>query len=172
MSNGSKHPDIDDILASIREIVNADEQGDTQPSKLVLTNEHRIGDRGGRSEGSSAAPLLLTTADPETMPDPRAEHAGTSLEARISRLQAALASEADTASTDNSETDESSIERPDEDPLSDPAAPAVDGDALRRMVAEVVREELRGALGERITRNVRKLVQREIMRAVATRKLD
>jgi hypothetical protein len=30
------------------------------------------------------------------------------------------------------------------------------------MIAEIVREELSGPLGERITRNVRKLVRREI----------
>ena len=37
---------------------------------------------------------------------------------------------------------------------------------LRDMVAQMVREELRGSLGERITQNVRKLVRREIQRAL------
>lgn len=37
-------------------------------------------------------------------------------------------------------------------------------DLLRDLVAEVLRDELAGALGERITRNVRKLVRREIHR--------
>ena len=40
---------------------------------------------------------------------------------------------------------------------------------LRDMVAEIVRQELQGALGERITRNVRKLVRREIPRALSAR---
>ncbi|MEM6729524.1 MAG: hypothetical protein AAF618_13560 [Pseudomonadota bacterium] len=44
---------------------------------------------------------------------------------------------------------------------------AIDADLLRDMVSEIVREELQGALGERITRNVRKLVRREINRALA-----
>ncbi|MCH2076877.1 MAG: hypothetical protein MK180_08310 [Rhodobacteraceae bacterium] len=44
---------------------------------------------------------------------------------------------------------------------------ALDEEQLRDMVAEIVREELQGELGERITRNVRKLVRREINRALA-----
>lgn len=44
--------------------------------------------------------------------------------------------------------------------------------ALRELVAEIVREELQGGLGERITRNVRKLVRAEIQRAFAARDLD
>lgn len=48
-----------------------------------------------------------------------------------------------------------------------PAAPAPDREMLRALVAEVLREELQGELGERITRNVRKLVRREILRALA-----
>lgn len=46
---------------------------------------------------------------------------------------------------------------------------AIDEDLLREMVSEIVRQELQGALGERITRNVRKLVRREIHRAIMTR---
>ena len=45
----------------------------------------------------------------------------------------------------------------------------LDEEALRPMVAKLIREELQGELGERITRNVRKLVRREILRALAAR---
>lgn len=48
----------------------------------------------------------------------------------------------------------------------------LDEGALRELVAEIVREELQGGLGERITRNVRKLVRAEIQRAFAARDLD
>ena len=48
----------------------------------------------------------------------------------------------------------------------------MDEEALRELVAEIVRQELRGALGERTTRNVRKLVRREIQRALATQALE
>lgn len=54
-----------------------------------------------------------------------------------------------------------------------PAEQAVlaDNAALRQLVAELIREELQGELGERITRNVRKLVRREIKRALASEDL-
>lgn len=48
----------------------------------------------------------------------------------------------------------------------------IDEDALRDLVGEIVRQELQGALGERITRNVRKLVRREIHRALSASGLD
>ncbi|WP_170782713.1 hypothetical protein [Ruegeria lacuscaerulensis] len=48
-----------------------------------------------------------------------------------------------------------------------PEPPAMDEDALRQLIAQVVREELQGVLGERFTRNVRKMVRREIYRALA-----
>ena len=47
----------------------------------------------------------------------------------------------------------------------------LDEDMLREMVSDIVRKELQGSLGERITRNVRKLVRREIYRALETRDL-
>jgi hypothetical protein len=48
----------------------------------------------------------------------------------------------------------------------------LDEETLRGMVSDIVREELQGALGERITRNVRKLVRREIHRALAAQELE
>ena len=48
----------------------------------------------------------------------------------------------------------------------------LDEDALRELISEIVHSELQGALGERITRNVRRLVRREIHRALTARDLD
>lgn len=42
----------------------------------------------------------------------------------------------------------------------------VDPDALRALVGDMIRQELQGEMGERITRNVRKLVRREINRVI------
>lgn len=53
-----------------------------------------------------------------------------------------------------------------------PAAAALGEPALRALVAEIVREELRGELGARITGNIRKLVRREILRAQSLRDTD
>ncbi|NCW68857.1 MAG: hypothetical protein EBV86_09845 [Marivivens sp.] len=48
----------------------------------------------------------------------------------------------------------------------------IDEDKLRQMVTEIVRSELQGALGERITRNVRKLVRREIYRVLSSQEFE
>lgn len=54
----------------------------------------------------------------------------------------------------------------------DESAAFVSEDLLREIVRDMVREELQGNLGERITRNVRKLVRAEISRALASRDFD
>ncbi len=48
----------------------------------------------------------------------------------------------------------------------------LDEETLRDIIAEVVREELQGALGQRITRNVRKMVRREIRLALAAEEFE
>lgn len=50
--------------------------------------------------------------------------------------------------------------------------PRFDEAVLRDLVRDLIREELQGSLGERITRNVRKLVRAEIARALSVRDLD
>jgi len=57
-------------------------------------------------------------------------------------------------------------------------APIFDEEALRGMINEIVREELQGELGDRISRNLRKLIRREMAqmltddRAVQTGQTD
>ena len=88
-----------------------------------------------------------------------------------------MLAEAEDLVDEPSETDEA-IEDDEEDVsaaavgLADFDEDVLDEDALRDMVTEIVREELSGELGERITRNVRKLVRREIHRALMTREFD
>ena len=48
-----------------------------------------------------------------------------------------------------------------------PQGMAFDEEVLRDLVRDLIREELQGALGERITRNVRKLVRSELNRVLA-----
>lgn len=49
----------------------------------------------------------------------------------------------------------------------DDTAEFLNEDILREIVRDMIREELQGTLGERITRNVRKLVRAEVNRALA-----
>lgn len=58
------------------------------------------------------------------------------------------------------------------DGLLEAGAAGLDEEALRTLIAEVVRDELTGTLGERITRNVRKLVRREIYRILSSQEFD
>lgn len=59
---------------------------------------------------------------------------------------------------------------PEEGPgLFDQDERMIDEEMLRDLVREIIREELAGALGERITRNVRKLVRVEVNRAMTAR---
>ncbi|MEM9970915.1 MAG: hypothetical protein AAF762_07425 [Pseudomonadota bacterium] len=52
------------------------------------------------------------------------------------------------------------------------ATAVVDEAQLRKLVNRLLREELQGEIGERITRNVRKLVRQEIQRALTVQDLD
>ncbi len=56
--------------------------------------------------------------------------------------------------------------------LFDPEDPMIDEETLRDIVRDIIREELAGTLGERITRNVRKLVRVEINRALTAREFE
>jgi hypothetical protein len=54
----------------------------------------------------------------------------------------------------------------------DDAGMVFDEAVLRDLVRDLIREELSGSLGERITRNIRKLVRAEIARALAVREFE
>lgn len=60
---------------------------------------------------------------------------------------------------------------PDKNALTASVMEGFDEDALRSLVVEIVHDELGGELGERITRNVRKLVRREINRVLTSREM-
>jgi len=50
------------------------------------------------------------------------------------------------------------------------AAPILDEEALRGVVNTIVREELQGELGDRISRNLRKLIRRELAQMIDERR--
>lgn len=129
-------------------------------------------------EAPAAAPLVLTpAADEPPDSDPAAAQ------------PAAVDTEAAAA-------EPAAIPEPLTDSAAEPAGPAADRDAdrweaaepgayfapapdddvideetLRDIVRDILREELQGPLGERITRNLRKLVRAEIARAMVSREL-
>jgi len=52
------------------------------------------------------------------------------------------------------------------------AAPILDEESLRTVINAIVREELQGELGERINRNLRKLVRQEISQFLDEQRKD
>jgi len=61
----------------------------------------------------------------------------------------------------------------DKAPLSaEPVRETLDAADIRPLISTLIREELQGDLGERITRNVRKLVRQEIQRALTVREVE
>lgn len=56
--------------------------------------------------------------------------------------------------------------------LRSAGAPILDEEALRGLINAIVREELQGELGERISRNLHKLVRREVAQALEERRSE
>jgi hypothetical protein len=147
---------------------------------------------------ADAAPEALTGSEPSRDEALAAAQSGDSLEpeaeSQMIETDATDAVEEDTASDESvtrvfsrrmgtrspvepveSELDDG-VEDLGEDPspftFPDADEGILDEETLREIVADVVREELQGALGQRITRNVRKMVRREIRIALAAEDLE
>lgn len=127
--------------------VEADVEGEEDNSEHVLFRHRRLGDE-------QVEPVELEAdADPAAEPQ---DNDGDLVDAEV-----------DIFDTQHSEADAAQplgVDGLDES--------VIDEDVLRELVADIVRQELSGALGERITRNVRKLVRREIHRAMLTQEFD
>jgi hypothetical protein len=153
MSDRASQSDSDAVLASIRRIlVNSQDdraapRDDTPSEPLILTEALRV-DAGGTTAGDTGG----ATDDPDAALD----------------WQDETGPDAPTAA----EGDHTRQDLPAGTAASALEDTVVDEDFLRDIVSEIVREELQGDLGERITRNVRKLVRREIHRALASRDFD
>lgn len=78
----------------------------------------------------------------------------------------------DTGGTDDRESEDDLSEDGATFSFADGEDNILDEETLREIIVEVVRDELQGALGQRITRNVRKLVRREIRLALAVEDLE
>ncbi|WP_322895781.1 MULTISPECIES: hypothetical protein [unclassified Yoonia] len=178
MSDMTPSNKVDDLVASVRHLVANEPNGTSRkmPSldRLLLTPALRVD-----------GPKQDDTADPETTRTVAAAHPSDVDDNSADTDLATDADIADLAALDGAETSRS----PADDPAPDATAtdletqiiadvvtqdiPGQFGDAaLRDAVLQVLHEELAGEMGERITRNVRKLVRREINRVLASREFD
>ncbi|NBB99065.1 MAG: hypothetical protein GVY34_13025 [Alphaproteobacteria bacterium] len=118
----------------------------------------RIAQAGAQSSSVTAADGHATDMD-----DPVAvEVNDTALETTLARLEQALSI---TGAAPDLPTD------PDAAAKQEADTTVIDEAALAEVVSRIVRQELQGELGERITRNIRKLVRAEVARELQMRNL-
>lgn len=189
----SKGDEIDELVSSVRNFVAHKEMSrmvaPTPADKLVLTAETRLTDEQVKAIDAEWAAELRALEAAGIVPP------GKALELSMEDLEEAIAKLPDNWQDDQPEptfehvdnafaadlTDDANASQPAEAVGIDMAAienmiaskmdDLTDNDALRSMIVKVVHEELNGELGERITRNVRKLVRREINRIMTSRDL-
>ncbi|MBQ1202354.1 MAG: hypothetical protein IIX61_00830 [Loktanella sp.] len=176
MSNMAQPDDIDALVSSVRNLV-----------------AHRD---AGQAARRAAAPLVLTPAlrvdesqpEAEAMPEPAT---APDIHDKAAIIEDAVLSqqgdweEDGGEKLDNAAWAASAFLMPELEPANalEPSAESqtedrhttplpLDEEALRALIVSVVREELSGAMGEKITQNVRKMVRREINRLLANQQLD
>ncbi len=195
MSRAMSEREIEDVLNSVRRLVaQAERRGRLPP--LVLSPEMRVDPQAAGRTDPAASPETTespeTTGKPETRRETSAD-AETRAPERPARSEAGaphasfdpgegaedfaaddLTAEDlnaedwadDLAGEDLAAEDEVAANLP-ETRADDAGLPAtLDEQALQELVGQIVREELHGKLGERITLAVRKLVRNEIARAM------
>ena len=178
MSKSTSHSEVENVLLSIRRLI-GDTRPDpvpvdvTPPGRLVLMPSLRVGE--GAVDSSSAGsppatPLVLEGNDrPEASrvatPQPVAEFGALNGHVPEGVLTGSTAQHA-------SDPNEQGVS-PDAD--VSPGALASDRSdltagrdeaALRALIVQVVRDELRGEFGERVTRNLRKIIRQELLRSL------
>lgn len=161
MSNMTRPDETDELVSSVRNLVANDStsQARKMPSldRLVLTPAQRVED------AESAA---LPDRRPDTGQPVGATEADLADLTTLDGIADAPLPQVAPAPADDLET------RITHALVAEDVGARIDDDALRQIVLQVLREELAGDMGERITRNVRKLVRREINRVLASRDLD
>lgn len=176
MSGSTEPKAADELLSSLKRIV-SEEPSQTDSGKLVLTQLQRV---GLDPKPPARRPLVLSHT----------------LEGKVTQVEEIIARTDDEWEPDGDDdsdyaggvtgtldwerfTDDARDEFDNAvsqviDPLSEPTRDTVDPlsdeelEALREIVAKIVREELKGQLGEKITAKIRQMVQYEIKVALDT----
>ena len=168
MSGSTEQKAADELLSSLKRIVSED-PAQNESAKLVLTPSQRV---GLDPKPRAPRPLVLSH----------------SLEAKVTQLEEIIARTDDEWEPDGdyaggviatldwerfadaardefdktvSQVIDEPVARTDVEHLNDEEM-----DAMREIVAKIVREELKGHLGEKITAKIRQMVQRQIKAAL------
>ncbi len=166
-STPADEPSLDHRVAELEAAVNqsavdfepdlGDAVEDLEPGVFLRS---RAG--GGAAQGDASASF-----EPEMEPEPEMEAPTESEDRDWSAFDAEVA-----AFVDGTEARADSAAAPNAGQTADDEADLIDEDALRDLVTRLVREELHGAIGEKITRNIRRLVRREVERALTLKSLE
>lgn len=194
MSDTVNNADIEDVLSSIRRLVaddaparqSAAETPAAEPTseaqkpaaRLLLTEALRVDPVDTAAATAPIEHAVATAAAAEIEDNVVAFFTGDAKSTASQvppyedqEAEAALLSDADLSSVVADEVcAETSANSAEDDNMFQEHV--MDENALRELIGKLVREELQGELGERISRNVRKLVRREIHRAMASIDLD
>jgi len=186
MTDRMSNIEIEDVLSSIRKLVS----DDLRPGSLPVAPP---------PAARPAVPRLVLTQALRVHPDraPGAP-ADDGLAGRLAELESLMARQDHAFEDDSLDTLSAAPEprHPDEAPFvtdagdegaplswteptalraapdgTDAPSPVVDDAMMRALIRDVLREELQGDMGERVTRNLRKLVRAEIARALTARGL-
>ncbi|MEL6957647.1 MAG: hypothetical protein AAGL89_01695 [Pseudomonadota bacterium] len=130
------------------------------PSEDATDTEEDTASDASTGDAESAAAAVEDAEVEDTAPDASAEEMPTFTHRSAESAE-------DEGGAEDVSTDEDDL-----DGLLATEGVTIDEEALRDLVGQVVREELTGPLGERITRNVRKLVRREIYRILSSQEFD
>jgi hypothetical protein len=171
MTQDKKNRDIDALVSSVRDLVQQKPAATPAPTPddlLVLTPEMRID-----APARAANDLMVLGAAEAAEPLP--------VTASAAQIEAAVIADPDDWEIDGGEAfakdawaASAFTRHPDNRRNVSPDGPAValDDAALRALIVQVLREELTGQTGEKISGNLRKLVRREIARVMAPQIAD
>jgi hypothetical protein len=186
MSDYSEDASEDNPFVDAVDTADDAEKLDAAPPNPLLTLEDKVAALGrlvaresNDFEEEREAPdevALALTAEPMSWPDPAPFHemAEPEDDAESNVLRSETAWPKPASKDDVDAEAETASEGPISGLSQEEATSAIELDdaMLREMVVEIVRSELQGALGERITRNVRKLVRREIHRMLISQEFE
>jgi len=146
----------------------------SEPDAGRMPDRHAFESVVGRARRTSQQP----DAEADAPDEPVQAKAEDLLETPAPKDDAAPAAEVDVRVT-APEEDRAPAAEVDVQPAAPGSPTTTDGDevlvdesTLRDMVADIIREEFQGALGERLTRNVRRLVRREIKQALSLKEFE
>ena len=178
---GAESP-VEGLVASLEQAVEAQgldwesEVGDPAPATVAFEWSSGAWSAQPDQAGAPDAEIVAEVARPETSPAWAQEDPGEPIADEVTLTDAPDDTwiEPDLLWADQAEAEVvAGLSEAETDPQAGPGSEMTfDEGVLRDLVRDLIGEELQGGLGERITRNVRKLVRAEIARALATREFD